>query len=271
MITPRAEDNRPFVALFVSLIALSWFALLLWGASPYNRFLSHGAIGDLNGGVSVGYGGIALVFVLAWVLMTVAMMLPTALPLLLLFRGFVSARRNRLLLTALVIAGYLTIWTLFGIAVHLSDLGVHAAVARSQWLEEHSWILGSATLLIAGAYQFAPLKYLCLDKCRSPYSFVVQHWHGRRPALDALRLGIDHGLFCLGCCWSLMFLMFAIGMGNLAWMLGIGAAMAVEKNLPWGSRISKPLGSALLALGLSFIIVHAGLGTVCAHGTAGDC
>lgn len=271
MITPRAEDNRPFVVLFASLIALSWLALLLWGASPYGRYLGHSAIGDLDGGVSFTYGGIALVFVLGWVVMTVAMMLPTALPLLLLFRGFVSARRDRLTLTALVIAGYLTIWGLFGIAAHLSDLAIHAAVARSQWLEDRSWILGSATLLIAGAYQFAPLKYLCLEKCRSPYSFVVQHWHGRTPALDAVRLGVDHGLFCVGCCWSLMLLMFAVGMGNPAWMLGLGAAMAVEKNLPWGSHISKPLGIALLALGLGFAFAHSGLGTACAHGVTGGC
>ena len=100
---------------------------------------------------------------------------------------------------------------------------------------------------MAGVYQFTPLKYHCLDKCRAPLGFIMGHWRGRRPRREALRLGLHHGLFCLGCCWSLMLLMFTVGVGSLGWMLALGAVMAAEKNLPWGRRLSAPLGMALVA------------------------
>src|SRR5439155_9756290 len=94
---------------------------------------------------------------------------------------------------------------------------------------------------------------LCLDQCRSPYSFLVQHWQGRLPERDALRLGIHHGLFCLGCCWTLMLLMFAVGGANLGWMLGLGAVMAAERTTSWGRRLTRPLG-ALLIVGAGAIM-----------------
>ena len=105
--------------------------------------------------------------------------------------------------------------------------------------------------MLAGLYQFTPLKYACLDKCRSPLGFITEHWHGSHERIHAFRLGVRHGLFCIGCCWSLMLLMFAVGVGNLGWMLVLGALMAIEKNLPWGRRFSAPLGVVLLCWGLS--------------------
>ena len=105
--------------------------------------------------------------------------------------------------------------------------------------------------MLAGVYQFTPLKSSCLARCRSPLLFIVAHWHGRHEALQAVWLGVHHGLFCLGCCWLLMLLMFAVGAGNLGWMLALGLVMAAEKNLPWGRRISAPLGGVLLGWGLA--------------------
>ncbi len=265
MIVPRIHDNRPFAAVLISLVALSWLALVVWGQSPYSRFLSHEAIDGLGGAVRLDYVGLALAFVAAWVMMTVAMMLPTALPLLLLFRRFISGRRDAMRLTAVLIVGYLLVWALFGAAAHLGDLVIHMAVAQSHWLRERSWIVAAGTLVVAGAYQFTPLKYYCLDKCRSPFSFIAEHWNGRAPRLEALRLGVHHGIFCVGCCWSLMLLMFAVGTGNVGWMLALGSIMAVEKNLPWGRRLSTPLGVLLLAVGLGLFAANIGLGTACAH------
>ncbi|HLF78019.1 MAG TPA: DUF2182 domain-containing protein [Dehalococcoidia bacterium] len=270
MIAPRITDNRLFAGLLMALVGLCWLTLFLWGASPYRRFLSHDAIGDLGGRISLEYTGLALIFVAAWVLVTVAMMLPTALPLLLLFQRFVAARQDGWVLTAALIVGYLAIWVLFGVAVHLGDLGIHTVVSRSHWVEDHPWVLGATTIAAAGAYQFTPLKYFCLEKCRSPFSFIVGHWHGRTPMMDALRLGLHHGVFCVGCCWSLMLLMFAVGVGNVAWMLGLGAVMAVEKNMPWGRRISTPLGVLLIAIGVGLALAGLSLGTACAH-DGGSC
>jgi len=100
---------------------------------------------------------------------------------------------------------------------------------------------------VAGAFQFSRLKYRCLDKCRTPLSFVIEHWRGRAQTWQAFLLGAHHGLYCVGCCWALMLLMFVVGAGSLGWMLLLAAAMAVEKNMPWGRRLSAPLGVALLA------------------------
>ncbi len=111
-------------------------------------------------------------------------------------------------------------------------------------------------MLLAGAFQFTPLKYRCLDKCRTPLGFIMQHWRGRRERSHAFALGVQHGAFCVGCCWALMFLMFAVGTGNVGWMLVLGAVMAIEKNVRWGRRLSTPLGIGLLAWGALIILDH---------------
>ena len=96
----------------------------------------------------------------------------------------------------------------------------------------------------------------CLHRCRSPLGFILAHWRGRRERLAAFRIGLHHGLFCVGCCWSLMLLMFAVGVGSLGWMLGLGAVMAAEKNLPWGRRLTTPLGLLLLGAGTALVLRH---------------
>ena len=247
----RENDRKIFALLLGALIALTWLILVAWGLSPYGRFLSHEALEEVSLPDSLV---LMLVFVTGWLLMTLAMMLPTSLPLVTLFRAFVRRKAHRRRLVCLLLAGYLGVWTLFGALVHLADLGLHQAVARVTWLEGHTWVIGTATILVAGLYQFTPLKYHCLDKCRSPLMFIMQHWRGRREELQAFRLGVHHGIFCVGCCWSLMLLMFAVGVGNIGWMLTLGAVMAIEKNLPWGRRFSAPLGLVLITWGLSLTV-----------------
>jgi predicted metal-binding membrane protein len=252
MIAPRVHDFRPFLAVFASLIVLAWVALLAWNVSPYGKYLDHNELGG-NATLNLDYVRLAVLFVAGWTLMTVAMMLPTVIPLLLLFRQITRNRSDAGQLIACVISGYLSIWVAVGAIAHLGDLGLHAAIEGSRWLAPRSWIVGPLILLVAGAYQFTPLKRMCLDKCRSPYSFIVETWHGHTPKLEALWLGLRHGLFCVGCCWSLMLVMFAIGAGSVLWMLAIAPLMAAEKNLPWGKRLTVPVGVALLATGLAVI------------------
>src|SRR5260370_14581909 len=155
-----------------------------------------------------------LVFVAGWVVMLVAMMLPTSLPLVAMFHRLTRSRVDHRRLVGLLLVGYVGIWTLFGMLVYVGDSFLHAAVAGSPWLADRAWALGAVTLLLAGAYQFTPLKYHCLEKCRSPFSFITQHWRGRAEAAQAFTLGVHHGVFCVGCCWTLMLLMFAVGVGN---------------------------------------------------------
>lgn len=237
-------DRKTFLGLMVSLVGMAWCALWIWDRSPYARYLGHQQLGEL------GAGSLLLpvvLYLVGWVLMTVAMMLPTTLPLLEVFRRLVAQRGDRLQLVLLVIAGYLTVWLGFGIAAHGADWIVHETVERSSWLEANAWLIGATTLFLAGAFQFSRLKYRCLEKCRAPVSFVTEYWRGRDERRNAFLLGIHHGVFCVGCCWALMLLMFAVGVGNVAWMLALGALMAAEKNLPWGRKLSTPVGVALLA------------------------
>ena len=236
-------DRKTFLGLMVSLVGAAWCALWIWDRSPYARYLSHQQLGEL--GTDSLLLPIAL-YLAGWTLMTLAMMLPTTLPLLEVFRRLVAQRADRVQLVVLVIAGYLAVWLGFGIAAHGADWIVHEIVERSAWLEANAWVIGAATLFVAGAFQFSRLKYRCLEKCRAPLSFVTEYWRGHHERRNALLLGMHHGFFCVGCCWALMLLMFAVGVGNVAWMLGLGALMAAEKNLPWGRKLSAPVGLALL-------------------------
>jgi len=250
---PQIRSRKLFVGLLGALIVLAWLGLVLWNRSPYSQFLSHEEVGDVAP-LSDDYFRLLVFFLAAWTLMTVAMMLPTSLPLIAFFQALVRRRRDHVLLVALLVTGYLSVWIAFAAAVHLGDQGVHAAVERVGWLEANAWGIAAGTFLFAGVYQFTALKYHCLDKCRSPVSFVMQNWRGGRERWDAFRLGVHHGIFCLGCCWSLMLLMFAIGVGNIAWMLMLAVVMATEKNVSWGGRLSAPLGIVLIGSGLALAL-----------------
>lgn len=253
----RSSDRRTFLWLITSLIILAWLTLWIWDRSPYGRYLDHGRLGEIglfNGATSLVAP--VILYLVGWTLMTVAMMLPTTLPLLEIFRRLTARRQDRSLLMALVITGYLGVWAGFGVAAHLADWVLHEVVERNRWLDANAWVIGAGTLLLAGAFQFSRLKYRCLDKCRAPLSFVMEYWRGRHDRQNALLLGINHGIFCVGCCWALMLLMFGVGVGNIGWMLALGVVMAVEKNMPWGRKLSAPLGLALLGSGGFLLLDH---------------
>jgi predicted metal-binding membrane protein len=268
MLAPRVDNRLYFAPLLAALIVLAWLALLVWGESPYSSFLDHGQFAEIELGLNWNTAGLMAVFVTGWTVMTIAMMLPTSLPLVTLFRRLVRRRQDSGLLVALLIAGYLATWSFFGLVAHLGDAGLHASVNRWHWLDDNSQLIAGSTLLFAGVYQFTPLKYACLDKCRSPLAFITEHWHGSNERLEAFKLGIHHGIFCVGCCWSLMLLMFAVGIGNVAWMLVLGGVMAVEKNVSWGRSLSAPLGVALVIAGIAVLAL--GGPAACAH-TGSSC
>jgi predicted metal-binding membrane protein len=135
------------------------------------------------------------------------------------FHRMTRQHPHRAQLIGLVIAGYLLVWTLFGVVAALGNGVLHTVVEGSVWLRRYAWVIGAGIFASAGFYRFTPLQSYCLDACRSPVSFLRRHWPDRHDRSHALRLGARHGLFCLGCCWSLMLLRFVVGMGNLGWML----------------------------------------------------
>ena len=252
-------------ALLAGLTGAAWLALWLWTGSPYGRYLDHGRWTDA--GVfaaicrAVPDGEIvvpALLHSAGWVLMIAAMMLPTTLPILERFRRMVGGRPDGRRLLARVVTGYLAAWLGFGLVAHLADWGVHASAARLPWLALNGWLVGATILALAGLFQFSALKYRCLERCHAPVGFIMGRWHGMRPGREALRLGFDHGLFCVGCCWALMLLMFVVGTGSVGWMLALAAVMAAEKNLRGGERLRTPLGVGLLAWAAGVVLVHFG-------------
>jgi len=267
--TPRLRRHyRVFVPLIVALAALAWLALWAWASSPYGRYLEHGvAHGSwTDSGPAAALcralpaGDIVvpvLLYAAAWILMTAAMMLPTTLPLFDAFDRLTSGRPDHGRLLALLGLGYMGAWGAFGILAHGLHEGLLALMNRSPQLAWNGWIVGAAVIAGAGAFQFSRLKYACLDRCRSPLGFVIAHWRGRAQKRQAFLLGLHHGAYCVGCCWALMLLMFAVGAGSLGWMLVLAAVMAIEKNTPWGPRLGKPLGVVLLAWSALLVAGHA--------------
>jgi predicted metal-binding membrane protein len=192
---------------------------------------------------------------LMWAVMMAAMMLPSAVPLLLLYDGVLRRRgvpgRAALQVYALG-AGYLLVWTLFSIGATVLQRVLSGMLILNPMMEMPNRTAVGATLLLAGAYQLTPWKAACLSQCRSPLSFVMQRW--REGVSGAVRMGVEHGAYCLGCCWALMLLLFAGGVMNLTVIVGLTAIVLIEKVTPLGVGISRVLGALMLAAGAWFVI-----------------
>lgn len=256
MATRSATGRNLFLVSVTLLTVVAWIILWTWHQSPYGRYLHYGALGSLNlNNVicrALGPGPLrdsilpAALFVAGWSLMIVAMMLPASTPLLEIFRRLTHRRSDRTTLMTLVVLGYLAIWVAVSFVILALDRVIYLSPGGTIWLSSNAWLIGSAILFFAGLYQFSGLKYRCLDQCRSPLGFVMQHWRGSDEKRHAFLLGVHHGIFCVGCCWALMLLMFVFGTGSIGWMLILGAVMAVERNIPWGRHLSMPLGVILI-------------------------
>lgn len=248
-LAPSAAGQTVLAVSILSIAAAAWLALWLMSggtsADPHSAHHHSSTVYPDTLQIS------ALLFVTGWTLMTVAMMLPTSLPIITAFNTIAKRRADRPLLVVLVIAGYLGAWGLFGLIVYSAILLLQWLAALSPVVQDKTWTVTPLLLILAGAFQLTSLKYRCLDKCRSPLSFVLEHWQGRNERWQAFRLGVDHGVFCVGCCWALMLLMFAVGVGSLLWMAVLAVVMGVEKNAPWGRKLSAPLGVVLLVAGVA--------------------
>jgi predicted metal-binding membrane protein len=234
-------------------VAAAW-ALLWWlERTPWGAlFHAHGGA-HAHAGHAQPLTVTAAAFVIGWTLMTVAMMLPSTFPLVEIFRRLVRRRRHAAALVGVLTGGYLVVWAILGAVVF--------AAGQAFGLLElplPAWAPAAGLFLLAGAFQFSALKYRCLEQCRAPLGFVLSRWSaGAGDVRRAWRIGVDHGLFCAGCCWALMLLMFAAASANLLWMFVLGLIMAVEKNASWGRRMGEPLGAVLLIAGAA--IAAAGL------------
>ena len=195
----------------------------------------------------------ALMF-LMWAVMMVGMMVPTAIAMTLIYAAVArkaEAQRTPVAPAFVFVGGYLAIWTLFSAAATLAQWGLDQAALLSPMLVATSPSLGAGLLIAAGVYQLTPAKNACLSHCRMPAHFISAHW--RNGTAGAFRMGLDHGAFCLGCCWALMLLLFFGGVMNLLWIAGITLFVLLEKAIPFGAGGGKLAGAAMIVAGIAML------------------
>jgi predicted metal-binding membrane protein len=197
---------------------------------------------------------VLMLFVM-WTIMMVAMMVPSATPMILAFHTVNQQRRANsrpLVPVGIFVLGYLAVWTIFSAAAALAQWRLHEAALISSTMAATSPFLSGGLLIAAGVFQWTPLKRACLQGCRSPLSFLMSEW--REGAVGAFLMGLRHGAFCVGCCWVLMALLFVAGVMNLLWIAIIALFVLVEKVLPKGEMVSRIAGAALVTAGIALII-----------------
>ncbi len=226
------------------LVVAAWVTALAASETGWNSLVNHHELLEHS---RLPWVLTLLVFLLAWQLMTAAMMLPSSIPLLRFFRQANHANQGGRGATAMFLAGYAAVWTAFAAAAFTGDTIIHRLVDEWGWLSERTWLIAGSTLVIAGGFQFTPLKERCLTQCRSPFSFFVRHY--RRGVRGAWNLGVSHGKYCLGCCWALMLLMFGLGVGHLVWMAGLAGIMLLERTALRGLKVVPAVGVLFLIWG----------------------
>jgi predicted metal-binding membrane protein len=247
--TPQLLQRERYLILGVLLVlaALAW-CLLIWQAPMMN-----------NQAMGLTMGMSAVLFIAIWAVMMVAMMFPAA-PMILMFSAVYAGKRRQEQLyvpTWIFVSAYLLVWVLSGVLAYVLALGIENLAGRSMWLMENAARISGIILVIAGLYQLSPLKHVCLSKCRTPLQFLLTSWHDGY--VGAFRMGIEHGAFCLGCCWLLFVILFPLGIMNLAVMALVTALIFAEKALPIGRQISQLAGVGLIIYGVIVLFLPAAL------------
>ena len=237
---PLSVQRNVVFCLLLALAAGAW-AVLVWQSAD----------ADMDMTMAPSTMGLrAPLFLAIWVAMMVAMMFPTAAPMILTFHKVQAGKRKRgdtFVSTWVFVAAYILVWTLAGVAAYAGALAAEAIALRAALSPATAARIGGAVLILAGIYQLTPLKDLCLSKCRTPITFIMTSW--RDGAVGALRMGVLHGEYCLGCCWLLFVILFPLGIMNIAAMAVITLIVFAEKTLPWGRLASRATAAALVAYG----------------------
>jgi predicted metal-binding membrane protein len=197
----------------------------------------------------------AALFLAMWTIMMIAMMFPAVSPMVLLFRTVHEKRKatsESFIPTWVFVLGYLLVWSFFGVLAYFADRLIGHLAMSSPRLQSYGLVTGGVVLILAGLYQLTPLKNVCLAHCRSPLHFMMHRW--REGYLGSLIMGIDHGTYCLGCCWGLMLVLFVVGIMNIAWMGILTLIIFVEKISKHGVTVSKLVGCSLIVLGIVMIV-----------------
>jgi len=229
-----------YLALLLAAPASSWFATV----QALCRTLPEGAWSFSAAAVTASM----------WSAMTLAMMLPSASPMILTYAEIAetAARKSERIVSPLVIAaGYASVWLVFSLLATVIQIVLTRAALLNTGITSASGILAGAIFIGAGVYQFSALKHACLTHCQNPFPFFFTNW-ATTPG-GVFRLGVEQGLYCLGCCWAMMMVMFAVGAMNVAWMAGLAAVMTIEKLLT-GRRFAHGVGVALIVVGTGIAV-----------------
>jgi len=245
--------GRERTILLVSLLALAiaGWVVVSWQAAQADMRV---------GGLTMGMG--APLFLAIWIAMMVAMMFPAAAPMVLMFAAISKGKQRHgqpFVPTWVFLLAYLLVWTLFGVLAYIAAAGIELLAPQAMWLMDIAPRIGGAILILAGLYQLSPLKNRCLTKCRSPLSYIMTSW--RDGYAGAFRMGLEHGAYCLGCCWLLFVILFPLGVMNVAVMAVLTLLIFAEKSLPIGPRVAGAAAVALIAYGLIVIVVPGALPT----------
>jgi predicted metal-binding membrane protein len=235
---PARRDRRPLVTA-----ALAGAALVTWVVTIER-------MRGMDGGPGTDLGALGW-FTGVWVTMMAAMMLPSAMPMVLIFSRVSTERQRRgqaFVPTWIFVGGYLAAWTLYGLLAYGLFQVIHAAHLNFLSWHAQGPLVAGAAIAAAGIYQLTPLKRICLRHCRSPMHFVLGGWRSGR--LGAVRMGLEHGGYCVGCCWGLMLILFALGVMSVVWMIVVAALVFAEKVLPFGERLSRALAVAFVVIGV---------------------
>jgi len=248
---PMPRERNLILALLLVLAAISW-AILIWQA----------AISDKQAmGIMAGMD--APLFIAIWIVMMVAVMFPTAAPMILIFAQVYAGKREHgqpFVPTWIFVGSYLFVWTLFGVLAYAGALEAEELGKQSMWLMDNAARFGGGVLILAGLYQLSPLKHSCLSKCRTPMNFILNSW--REGYWGSFRMGLEHGLYCLGCCWLLFIILFPLGVMNVAAMAVITFLIFAEKSLALGQQIAKIAAIVLIVYGAFVIFVPSILPTM---------
>ena len=229
-----------YLALLIAAPASSWFATV----QALCRTLPEGAWSFSAAAVTASM----------WSAMTLAMMLPSASPMILTYAEIAetAARKSERIVSPLVIAaGYASVWLVFSLLATVIQIVLTRAALLNTGITSASGILAGAIFIGAGVYQFSALKHACLTHCQNPFPFFFTNWATTLGGV--FRLGVEQGLYCLGCCWAMMMVMFAVGVMNVAWMAGLAAVMTIEKLLT-GRRFAHGFGVALIVVGTGIAV-----------------
>ncbi|HLF99686.1 MAG TPA: DUF2182 domain-containing protein [Acidimicrobiia bacterium] len=231
------------------LAAIGWIVFLREATDPMG-------MGD-SMGPALTMGGSWPLFLAMWVAMMVAMMFPAAAPMVVMYGRM---RQSDPLSVALFTGSYIVLWFVFGLVAYVVSAGVETAASRSEWVAMNWGRAGGGLLVMAGVYQLTPLKDICLRHCRTPLSFVMTRWSDGR--VGALRMGLSHGVYCVGCCWLLFLILIPLGVMNVAAMVAVAALVFAEKVVPAGRVVGIVAAAAMVGFGLAVIVEPSLLPTV---------